>query len=566
MRPDVVIRNPHHGIIVFEVKDWLLDRYRFEGTNLIARTASESWVEHNPVMTARYYARSLYEQFLVSDEAGLDADIQPNNLALCRASVYFHNSNTERARNLFAVHGSPEMVLGRDHLVPCRLEEIVPLCNRRSSNFLREGQVDALERAHDWLVPPNHALEQMQQSRLTAGQAAYATPESGFRRIRGVAGAGKSFVLAHRAGSANQNGRNVLLLSFNITMSHVLRDMLKRVPYEVDWESVTWNHFHGWAQKQLIEAGLDSNGERNSDKQPGMFGVPSAQFDRLIGEKLEQLLRNERVARSYSKPLYDGIYIDEGQDFRPDWLDSLAGFLSEKGELVIFADHRQNVYARDGGRDVGQMSRCRFHGPWAQLPQQSHRIPWRVAMFLNVFAELLDHGDGEDRQIQDYAERQIQGDLALDVMGWRNVDSFNEGIDALDDALANFGKPNPGDVVILVATHDLGLRAVQRLKPKYRQIVHVFANNDEESRRRKHAFWMGRGGLKMCTIQSFKGWEIDNVILLWPEETDIGGEIEEHRALLYTAISRAMRNVIVINADRRFDGFAAHWDEVPFEG
>src|ERR1035438_6207955 len=49
MRPDVVVRNPRIGMVVFEVKDWALGRYRFEHGRMIAQTNTARWIEADPV-------------------------------------------------------------------------------------------------------------------------------------------------------------------------------------------------------------------------------------------------------------------------------------------------------------------------------------------------------------------------------------------------------------------------------------------------------------------------------------------------------------------------------------
>jgi hypothetical protein len=572
MRPDVVVRNPRIGMVVFEVKDWTLGRYRFEHGRMIAQTNTRRWIEADPVHKVWIYARGLYEQFLISDEAVLDFGKQPNDLVLCCAAVYFHKASTEQAKTLYAGYSGRVFIFGTDTLTETNIDHIVPFARKEKANFVRDEQHKALEKAHFWLVPPRHAVDQQQPTPLTRGQAQYAKPEKGFRRIRGVAGSGKSFVLSHRAARANQEGRRVLLLSFNITMSHILRDLLIRAPYEVDWDRVTWSHFHGWAKKQATEAGITDEAELptydDSLIPPDDYDSTNSSWNERLTRALEGIVGGNELAMGYERPRYGGIYIDEGQDFDPRWLDALAEFLADDGELVLFADHKQNLYAQDGGRDIHRtMRRCRFSGPWAQLPQKSHRLPWRIALFLNDFAQETRLGDEEDLLLRDYAERPPQSELPLDRMAWRNVQTNDESLDSMDDALSYFSDPNPGDVIVLVPTHDLGLKAVKRLSARFRQIVHIFSEGgpqSPESRRRKAAFWMGRGGLKMCTIHSFKGWELDNVILIWPPDNDLQHMSALQRAsLFYTGVSRAMRNLIVLNANLSYAGFSRDWDTLP---
>lgn len=560
MRPDVVVVNPQVGLVVFEVKDWDLSLRQIEKGKLIGRTSEKSWVDEDPLTKARWYAKSLYEQFLICDEAELELGLQPNNLSLFRHAVYFHGTPTDVAERLYRDKiWSTDILLGEDKLLPDNLDQIVPYYFMARSKLIRDSQVTALEEAHHWLVPPLGAIEQQKPlPQLTAQQRPYATPEQGFRRIRGVAGAGKSLVLAHRATTANREGRKVLVLSFNITMSHVLHDLLKRDPHGLNWQRVTWNHFHGWAKTQAVHAGLDLAASDDSDT--GVF--------ENVARVLEQIIRGEGTAQDYEMPKYGGIYIDEGQDFEPAWLDALSAFLEPGGELVLFADHRQNLYGKDGGKDSQRsMKRCRFSGKWAQLPRKSQRLPWRIAMFLNEFAQDVTLGDEEDLAIEDYAERPVQGDLQYDVLAWKPITSTDAAFDALDDALAIFGNPHPNDVVVLFLDHSSGMRAVEALLPKYLKITHVFGANKEESRRRKVAFWMGNSGLKMCTVHSFKGWELAHVIVVWPSEIDLMRIPSSHQnSLFYTAISRGLRNMVVLNANRSYDRYFNEWDQLPVSG
>lgn len=123
-------------------------------------------------------------------------------------------------------------------------------------------------------------------------------------------------------------------------------------------------------------------------------------------------------------------------------------------------------------------------------------------------------------------------------------------------------------MVVLLPNHEFGLIAVKQLLPKFHQIVHVFGeggSDSPESRKRKMVFWMGRGGLKMSTIHSFKGWEIDNVILIWPPKSTFQDFSEYQRhALFYTAISRVIKNMVILNANREYDCFDTNRDKTKF--
>ena len=88
----------------------------------------------------------------------------------------------------------------------------------------------------------------------------------------------------------------------------------------------------------------------------------------------------------------------------------------------------------------------------------------------------------------------------------------------------------------------------------YKEILHQFKSevyNDNYSSIRdnkKIHFWMNCGKLKISTINSFKGWESE-VVFLIIEPTSIENQYfnQTFDELLYTGITRARKNLIVIN-------------------
>ena len=65
-------------------------------------------------------------------------------------------------------------------------------------------------------------------------------------------------------------------------------------------------------------------------------------------------------------------------------------------------------------------------------------------------------------------------------------------------------------------------------------------------RNKKFHFWNNSGLLKLSTIHSFKGWEIDTLFLII-ENPNFLTEDDEQDELIYTAITRCRNNLIVFN-------------------
>jgi superfamily I DNA/RNA helicase len=120
------------------------------------------------------------------------------------------------------------------------------------------------------------------------------------------------------------------------------------------------------------------------------------------------------------------------------------------------------------------------------------------------------------------------------------------------------------DMVFLFPSHELGKQAVEIFNYHNIAVNHVFDDSSgSKSRTHKKSFWMGDGRLKVCTIHSFKGWELVNVILYIPPHAPESNKKLD--SLIYTALTRTKENLIVLNANQRYREFGSKlpkkWDE-----
>ena len=113
-------------------------------------------------------------------------------------------------------------------------------------------------------------------------------------------------------------------------------------------------------------------------------------------------------------------------------------------------------------------------------------------------------------------------------------------------------------------SHKLGKIAVDLFREKKVEVNHVFEEDTEASYHpHKKAFWMGDGRLKMSTIHSFKGWELLNIVLFIPAKAPETNKRLD--ALVYTALTRTRENLIILNANKRYNNlgekFPKKWNE-----
>ena len=534
-RPDVVILHPQRGIVVYEVKDWHLAAYtRSEDgaghRRLYVDTAGGLQPIKSPLSQAAYYREKLIGQ--LNPAIGESIDGAPRTLGMVRSAVYMHGVDTEAAR-AFLAPGYGEIVFGSDALVAARLTEIAPLVREFRSYFWRP---EWTETARFWLRPPFHALEQGRKFALTPKQREFAAPQPGHRRIRGVAGSGKTLILAERAARLASEGKSVLVVTFNITLWHYIHDMVARAPHSFDWERINFTHFHGFC-------GMLFNRFERSWPQEGEAGDG---YFRETVPKAAHALVDEARQNGASLPVYDAILIDEGQDFSLEWYRLLCRFLGERNELLLVCDQRQNVYGCELGWLEEGMKGTSFRGRWGEL-KTVFRLPPLIADATQQFCRSFDLNEGVK------ADSNQQGDLFQPHLVWRNMVD-GQAIELMWQTFQQLQASgvSPSDVVFLLLGKRLGLQAVEYFTRRGIEVNHVF-DPEEGGNSHKRSFWLGDGRLKMCTVESFKGWEIRNVVLLIPERTVRDpGRLD---ALVYTAMTRSRENLIVLNGSARYANF-----------
>lgn len=185
------------------------------------------------------------------------------------------------------------------------------------------------------LRPPMHTQQQGVVVSFDEKQQALTMSKPGFAKVKGVAGCGKTTILAQRAINAHARHRgHVLILTYNITLRHYIRDTISRLqgggnrhPYEVI-------HYHAFISNQLNNCGIDLK-----SKLEELSPAQRADLDVIFGMK--SLFTGVETER------YGTILIDEVQDYAPEWIKLVRDcFLADDGEMILFGDQSQNIYGR----------------------------------------------------------------------------------------------------------------------------------------------------------------------------------------------------------------------------
>lgn len=547
-RPDLVLLNPSVGMVIYEVKDWDLKNYSskeyfFDKSTNQRRKARKYFVTdahgtypiQSPVSQVERYRENLVNLYL--PQIGDAIDSNSKNLSAFRVGLYFHNSTTNQAKKFVFTDERRCTVFGRDLLQAESIDRIVLDVYRKDSFSMRKDWANEIK---VWLKPPFHSLEQGQSLKLTAEQKRHAQPSpKQHQRMRGVAGSGKTLVIAQRGANVASQGKKVLVVTFNITLWHYIRDHISRARFNFDWNKFEFWHFHGFCSNFLKENDV----QWPSDVEAEVL------FNQIVPELV---LKTIKIGKNKKERKYDVILIDEGQDFQKSYYEVLCAFLTENDELLFVADERQNIFKRELSW-INAMEGTRFRGRWREL-KECYRLPAPMLEQINRFAEMFlpEVGLVPIPQIE-------QENLFTPHLKWKNIASFEEAQGLILNTinfLTKIQSVHPQDIAVLVSTHAEGWSLVKMIEQQGIKVNHVF-EDEERSHQHKKAFWMGDSRLKMSTIHSFKGWEILNVIIVTPPD---GYGLEESiDSLLYVAITRPRQNLIVFNRNSKYGEYGKGW-------
>lgn len=565
-RPDVVIYHPFVGIVIYEVKDWRIENYSWHKDEYDRMTlfVTDNKGEHavkSPVKQVEYYKEKIVSQLVPI--IGESIDKNNSNYGLIKTALYFHRANTSISQEFFAtaVRSFEKFpVFGWDFLVSENLKAIVPDVEYSKSYYWDRKWNDELL---FWLIPPYHSIEQGEELKLKGNQTKIAEPRPGHHRVRGVAGSGKTQALAYRAGRLASMNLSVLVVSFNITLWHYIKDMVARSPFSFSWERITFTHFHGFCKDRLNEFEYpfpNSPSRTEFATQEDYEAALEFFFKATVPDAVQMAIQG----RSYLK--YDAILIDEGQDYHVEWYDLLTkSFISSRDELLLVSDKRQNIYERaldwQDKRNSATKGRLeKFKEDFVRL-NETFRLPKRIAEMSNDFSELY----GLDQELKVAKIQELPALIYSQHIVWLNIEQ-EQWLDYIQNAYRRLKKElySPSDIVILLPSHKYGKQCVHFFKEKGIEVNHVF-EDDQEVRFHPHkkAFWMGDSRLKMSTIHSFKGWELANIVLFIPRKAP--EDNKKLDAIVYTAITRTRENLIVLNANRRYFDFGlkfpVHWNK-----
>ena len=374
------------------------------------------------------------------------------------------------------------------------------------------------------------------------------------QKISGVAGSGKTQVLAFRAVNAmKRTGSDVLVLTYNITLANYLKFRLSEIREDFSWEKIDVYPYHQFFRIRAAECQLHVE-----------FG----------SYQNEAFFDNSKSHKKYS-----AIFIDEVQDYTTEWLRIvMQNFLLESnGELVVFGDPKQNVYQRPLDTN-GDIRLGVIGGQWNRQLTTSRRFTNpRLANLATAFQAQFMANLPVDNIATENAMSNTFNFQILTYIDLRQNNSFESIITNIINIISNDNNEARDFVVLASSTKllrniDILYRqrtneqtemtfisneTLERLK-QIHQVTDEKAANwkfnrdfEAHERTRKQLFTTDKRCLKISTIQSFKGWESPSVIVILENDFVLHNATFHPMSpqTIYTAITRARENMYIINID-----------------
>jgi hypothetical protein len=567
--PDIIIMRKNSGVYIIEVKDWNLDLYKLTPKKFWkVKSSQNNWQDvKSPISQVFSYKENLYNLHI---EGLLERKIKnPKLLSIVNCGIYFHNSTTSYC-NDFVKQEFPSDnetdenkdkyrrylkfvsyfdFIGHDSLNPDEFNKIMNKRWMTKQSYLFDSELYESFKRH--LQPPKHYIEQgIPITYSSEQQKVIKSKEDSKQKVKGVAGSGKTLCLAKRAVNSHiRHQHEVLILTFNIALRNYIHDKINEVRENFYWKNFHIVHYHEFFKNQANNFNLPIK---------SLSAWNNQHFFDDVKDKIKK---------------YDAVIIDEIQDYIEPWINIvLKFFLIENGEYVVFGDEKQNIYQR--AYDFKEKKPyTKIPGQW-NLLKRSYRVSNEIALLAEQFQKyfFLNKYDLDEISIQKslfenselryyvYSSFDCEKiiDLYKKIAEELNVHENDicfqsphvEPLRELDYSIRSSSNQKTNT---MFETHEV----YDKLKRDYGEDTKKFKDELENVRRnKKFNYWNNRGLVKLSTIHSFKGWEVDTLFLIINEDSVQDDKEFTTEELIYTAITRCRTNLIVINInDEKYHKF-----------
>ena len=379
---------------------------------------------------------------------------------------------------------------------------------------------------------------------------------TGYRRVKGPAGSGRSVALTARAVELDRQNKRVLVCTYNITLVNYLRYLIARHAQDQEFfrRQIDVFYFHDWCLHVCRSAGRSGDYTKFLDEieeakkaMDHAKGTPDYKdlkqawqdkkdevFEKHIPELIQDIYKNP--PKNNVLPFYDAILVDEGQDFRLNWWNTLRESVTFDGEKLLVADKTQDIYGNAAAWTDGPMPGAGFSGGvWKQM-RTHYRLPAAVVSVLENMKK-MKHFQEFDVPLNEHVDDSNLFPVAVKLR-WRQTDLENAVDHCFDEVckqknmLQQEDHLDYSDITFLSVNNSVGRQFVDKCNSKKIGVRDTFGE-ENLSRLKKRLFFPGDSRMKATTVHSFKGLESSHLVVYvdridWPDT----------RALLYVGLTR----------------------------
>jgi hypothetical protein len=367
--PDFLLFGKSLGLLVLEVKDWVLHQILAADFNrFIVRVSGKDETRTNPDKQAKGYVDALMERLralpdfrsVVGDTAGKlkipigrmvvfphirrrdFLDREPLPFIIPPERVLFED-DIDPGGSLVADTSSQTLRKRLDAVLPFKLKPLTRQETEKLKNLIWPEFIQLPARLGEgktWFQQEVLALDEA-QARLARRLG------RGHQIIKGPPGTGKTLVLVHRCCQLrryNPHIGRIMLVCFNIALASYLKRLLQEKGIGVGERGVEVCHFY-----EMCAAVLDERVE---------FNQTDSEYYQLVIQETQEALDSGKNRLG----TFGAILVDEGQDFSNEMLQVVLGLLVPGGDLILALDSYQDLYRREASwRSAGIAARGRTH-------------------------------------------------------------------------------------------------------------------------------------------------------------------------------------------------------------
>src|SRR6201991_2180699 len=350
--PDFIIVHPANGLLVLEVKDWRLESIASADKTMVELLTSRGPVrESNPLEQARRYAFEVLRTLERDGELLFPAahrfkgrTILPFGYGAVFTNITRKQFDQANLKEVFAEHlcvfkdemsegAAPEEFRSRLwRMVYPRLGEplSMPQFDRLRALLFPEIRIRQIALPLEEATAPDPSDRPLAVMDMHQEQIARSLGE-GHRIIRGVAGSGKTLILAFRAEHlARAATKAVLILCYANGIAGRLEDTMQSRGVE---NRVQVRTFHAWCYRMLRTYGIPAPSEREYPDYAKRLAASVSAVVKAVDEG------------HIPTAQYDAVLIDEAHDFEPQWLALAAKMVNPRTKaLMVVYDDIQAIY------------------------------------------------------------------------------------------------------------------------------------------------------------------------------------------------------------------------------